>query len=558
MGLWKNVLAIAVALIIVLLAQRYQFVWSHRLRWIVRQRSLMVALAGLLALIASIALSLLGHLPEPKIHDEFSYLLAADTFAHGRLSNPPHLMWMHFESFHIIQQPTYASKYPPAQGLILAGGQVIGGHPIVGVWMSTALACAAMSWMLLAWLPPQWAGLGALLVALHPGIALTWGQSYWGGAVAAMGGALVFGAIRRIMRRPRVSHALLMGLGLAVLANSRPYEGVVVSIPVGVLLLTWILGKNGPPAWVSLTRIVLPMLIVLTLTAGAMGFYNLRITGNPLRMPYSVHESTYGIVPVFIWQPLRPEPIYRYPVMRDFYTDWALKPYLDQQSILGLLKIGRLKLGRLWKFYLSPAHFCFVLTIPFVMLPWILKDRWPRFALLTCSILILGLLMETWMHPHYTAPAASLVFVLLLQAMRHLRLWRLRGKPIGQLLVWLLVVLAIASFMEVFVREIWAKPRGWQFQRAHIGAQLAEKGGHHLVIVRYGSLHSVHQEWVYNTASIDQEQVVWARELDAMQNRTLLEYFKDRQVWLVEVDQDQGPPRLMPYPQELRLNHSGY
>jgi hypothetical protein len=113
---------------------------------------------------------------------------------------------VHFESFHIIQQPTYASKYLPAQGLMLAAGQVLDGHPIVGVWISTGLVCAAICWMLLAWLPPWLAVLGGLLAALNPIIILLWGHNYWGGAVAATGGALAFVLMLQAMRRLRLWH----------------------------------------------------------------------------------------------------------------------------------------------------------------------------------------------------------------------------------------------------------------------------------------------------------------------------------------------------------------
>src|SRR5882724_5696031 len=207
---------------------------------ILRCRAATVTLVGLLGFAGSAAVGLIVEISEPKIHDEFSYLLAADTFAHGRLTNPTHQMWVHFESFHIIQQPTYMSKYPPAQGLALAAGQLIAGHPIFGVWMSFGLMCAAISWMLYAWVPPRWAVFGGVLAVINPtlGIAGYWAQSYWGGAVAATGGALVLGGIRRLMREPRVGDYLLTGVGLAILANIRPFEGLLVSLPVGIFLFT--------------------------------------------------------------------------------------------------------------------------------------------------------------------------------------------------------------------------------------------------------------------------------------------------------------------------------
>ena len=277
-----------------------------KLCYIARRRWLCVILIGLIAFAGSAAVGLFMGIAEPKIHDEFSYLLAADIFAHGRLTNPSHPMWVHFESFHIIHQPTYMSKYPPAQGLALAAGQLIGGHPIVGVWMTFGLMCAAICWMLYAWVPPRWAILGGVLVMINPmlGIAGYWAQSYWGGAVVATGGALVLGGIRRLMRQPRVRDSLLTGFGLAILANSRPFEGLLVSLPAGIFLCIQIAGQRGHALRISIQQIVIPISTVLALTIAAMGFYHLRITGHPLRMPYQIHEETYGMAPVFLWQKL--------------------------------------------------------------------------------------------------------------------------------------------------------------------------------------------------------------------------------------------------------------
>ena len=559
-----------ISLALVFVAPRLGFRFFHRIERafgrLAKRRGLAVAVVGLSELLLRLALVPLSPIPKPFTPDDFSFLLAADTFASGRLTNPTPAMWTHFETVHVSMQPTYMSMYFPAQGLILATGKVLFGDPWFGLLCVNALMCAAICWALQAWLPPGWAMLGGFLAVLRLGLFSYWINTYTGGAaIAALGGALVLGAFPRLLKDTRVRDGVLLALGIMVLAMSRPYEGLLLCLPVAVVLGRWMLtGKNRPTPAVILRRAALP-LIVLTTGAAWMADYDYRAFGSPLTLPYTVNRATYAVAPYWIWQSPRPEPAYRHPVMRDFYVKQELPVVTNFHTAAGFVVQNIFKPVNLLRFYSG-----IVLLAPLLMLGRALRDRRMRFFVMSGLVLMVGMFIELVSLPHYVAPFTVAFYAIGLQCMRHLRVWALAGRPVGLGIVRVVVVMCVAMASL----RAWAKPLNLQLadwppsawtanwygpgelgaERARVLADLERQPGKQLVIVRYSANHNPVWEWVYNAADIENSKVIWAREMGGAEDRKLIEYYKDRIVWLAQPDMN--PVAISPYglPEQVPLS----
>jgi hypothetical protein len=306
-------------------------------------------------------------------------------------------------------------------------------------------------------------------------------------------------------------------------------------------------------------RVAMPLTLLLAIAFSAMGFYFWRVTGSPFRVPYQVNIAAYHLV-YFPWQTLGPPAEYNHEVMREFYQG---APVVGQYRLAHLHPIRTLLLKPVpfWIFYLSPA-----LTLPFFA--WFAikrrgRFRWPmsrksRFLLLVCGTTFVGLSLPIYLPPaHYSAALTAAVYALLLQAMRSMRLWRPNGQPAGKFLVRavpliclaLLPLRAAASMLHIAlpptVIHIWYSTDFHNLDRARVLAQLRAEPGRHLVIVRYQPDHEILEEWVYNQADIDGSKVVWARDMGAAKNQELIDYYKERRVWVVEADEK--PARVTPY-----------
>lgn len=439
--------------------------------------------------------------PLPRYHDEFAYLVGADTFASGRLANPAPVNWQHFEAPHINVRPVYQMKYPPGQGLVLALGQALTGHPWHGVLLSGAMMAAALCWMLRVWFSPPWALAGSMLAVLQVGWLGYWMNSYWGGFLACAGGALVLGSAARGKLVPAVAGAL-------ILAVSRPFEGALVCL----VALVW--AHFRAPRWSGAGLAAALGICGALLMAG----YNHRLTGSPATMPHQVHQQEYGASPVLWILPPVKKPEYRHDTIRRLW-EWDLEFYKNSREN-PLYPVGSL------------ATVALPYLLGWALVPPLLYGAWlNRGIAAVVGIFLVGVCLERWLLPHYLAPITGGLFVLITTGLRAMP--RIPAALLCLAAVGSVAAKGRAQFLAAYHEK-------FAHDRVRIESQLLGEPGKDLVLVRYGPKHSIHNEWVYNRADLGQSPIIWARELDPASNRRLAAEFPGRTLWLLEASAPGG------------------
>jgi hypothetical protein len=394
--------------------------------------------------------------------------------------------------------------------------------------------------MLQGWLPPQWALLGGLYCVLRFSVTSYWMESYFGGAVAAIGGALVMGALPRLRRSWSPWLGVVFAVGLGLIANTRAYEGFVFSVPIVIALLWWfgVAWKEGKVR----VSVLVPGLLLFGLIAVGMAYYNWRSTGSPTLPPYMVSQRDYHMTKPFIWQSAYPTRQYRHNIMRVFFAYHEMPDYYSRLGQGWLWKMFKERFEAYYNFFVWPMF------VPALFATWfMLKQRKLRIVSITILLLLAGLLIEQWPpEAHYAAPALGVALLVVIYGLRLLRTYHLKGRPFGSVMVRAAVACVLAwAFVpwsnalidpfRILDQAHWqAYWMPSQLERARMQNQLLQTPGQHIIFVRFRSRDLGGIFWIYNDPDIANSKVIWAYDMGDAANQQLMQLYPNRTAWIVD------------------------
>jgi hypothetical protein len=434
----------------------------------------------------------------------------------------------------------------------MALGWIIFGTPWAGVILATAAFCSLCYWMLRAWTTPGWALAGGVLAVMEFGPLSQWMNGYWGGAVAAAAGCLVFGALPRLRQSNRRRDAALLGLGLAVHLLTRPYETLFLGLAVALYFVPALRAAGGVRRLAGIAAVAA---LVVAPAVGLTLWQNRQVTGRWTTLPYSLSQYQYG-VPASLTIRANPVPHAELTPQQqlDYRMQTSFRPH-GGESLRTYLERLEYRVRYYRFFFLPPLYLALAAFLPAL--------RQYRFAWVAIAVTLfaLGANFFPAFQVHYIAAVTCLFVLMSVTGLAWLSKLRIGGRPAGDEAARLVFFLCVAHFLfwyglhgfdpgeisqAVEPYETWDNiNHGNPERRIAVNHELEQASGDVLVFVRYAPQHMFQEEWVWNAADIDRARVVWARDLGPDENAKLLGYYPTRTALLFEPDA--RPMRLTRY-----------
>lgn len=470
--------------------------------------------------------------PEPSTPLAHARLLAAETFASGRLANPSIPGGSLLQTYLTLQEPAYSAVSSPGPALFLALG-LLGGDPLLGIWLSAGLLGLSVAWMIRGYASLRWAVIGSLITTIWFGALSFWTQSYDGSVTVAIGLALAWGASRRYRARKQASDLLIFSLGVGWSLLCDPVAAILpLVIPTYIIAKTWWRTRRTAVLAALLPGIGLFVIVQLPL--------NWATTGHPLTSPASVYRERYDNNPRFLWDmPTLPATI---DILRmEQYDAMIQMPSSRLESPVAKTWANRIK-----------ETVVFHIGLPALLLLigafWIGLTRWARWMLLGALSVLAGTLFILRFSLSNGAGLAIVGILLTIWGIRRIWVakerdgkdyWRLSGAFLA-----LLLVCAYARGLGVKHDDV--VNRHIKYKNELISHLVKKETGRHLVMVQYDHKVPPQVEYVYNSANPEKQDVVWARANDRADPSDLFTHFKDRKTWMILVKVN-GAPELRPF-----------
>jgi 4-amino-4-deoxy-L-arabinose transferase-like glycosyltransferase len=454
----------------------------------------------------------------PILHDEYSYLIQAKMLSSGHFWLPKHELSDFFDSFHIITDRAYASKYGPGTALFYAPAMLLHWP----TWMMPLLlsgVAVGLMYLLVTELFDGGAGWLAALMLLSLGIFRR--TSIMTMSQAPMLALALIAMLAFVYWRRNRSNAWMILLGIAVGwgAITRPVDAICVALPIAIVVLTDLrkVDNRQRIKAIAAGMIAAAPFLVLQL------IYDKGVTGHFTTLPWNYYAQRYDPYDSLSRKPIDPDfrPMSALLQKQQFYDEFTLQFYrkkLSQSRVQGVVDRATRTLtgppleeegdkNRL--IYGALPSPLLVALLPVGLLGLCGCRRWVWLGL-PCFVLLYA--SYTFFLPHYAVAIVPAVMINLLAGRANIaRTWP--WPPVSWAVTFTLAAMSLTALPQLnpVRRDQWFDAPTLR----NVDSELAGIKGPAIVLFKFDPDRPLHEEPVYNIEAAwpDDARVIRAHDL---------------------------------------------